>query len=67
MNDTEKIERVRKIIRESGLKGGKVTVDTVISEMRSATLEEVAEIILEMGNLIEDILYIIDIDKEGEE
>lgn len=67
MTDTEKIERVRKIIRESGLKGGKVTVDTVISEMRNATLEEVAETILEMGNLIEDILYIIDIDKESEE
>ena len=67
MSDTEKIERVRKVIRESGLKGGKVTVDTVISEMQSATLEEVAEIILEMGNLIADILYIIDIDKEGEE
>lgn len=61
MSDTEKIERVRKVIRESGLKGGKVTVDTVISEMRRATLEEVAEIILEMGNLIEDILYIIDL------
>jgi len=60
MTDTEKIEIVRHIIKESGLKGGKATVDIVINEMKSATLEEVAELIVEMGNLIEDILYIVD-------
>lgn len=60
MTDTEKIERVRHIIKESGLKGGNATVDMVINDMKSATLREVAEVIIEMGNLIEDILYIVD-------
>ena len=59
MTDTEKIERIRHIIKESNLKGGKITFDVVIDNMKKATLEEVADLIIEMGNLIEDILYII--------